>query len=96
MSWKARLMGIACSVLASLPSAFFVHFILNSTKKFQGSEIPFVVKEGKKHLLVLPQHQAMCSDLEEVCQSIATWNKSEDTFTIIRGPQAIKKYQVPE
>ena len=53
MSWKARLMGIVCSVLASLPSAFFVHFILNSTKKFQGSEIPFVVSLAVYILLTI-------------------------------------------
>ena len=73
-------------------------FILAKNDVFTSwvSEIPFVVKEGERYLLVLPQHQAMCSDLEEVCQSIAAWNKLEDTFTIMKGPQAIKKYQVPE
>lgn len=60
------------------------------------SEIPFVVREGKKYLLVLPQHQAMCSDLDEVCQSIATWDNLERSFITVRGPQTLTKYQLHE
>lgn len=57
---------------------------------------PFIIRDRKKYILVLPQHQALCSDLDHICQSLATWDNLEQSFTVVKGPQTLIRYNLPE
>ena len=46
MGWKARIMGLVCSVLVSLPLTYLIYFILNNIKQLQGGGIPLAVSFG--------------------------------------------------